>query len=229
MIRRHVRASRNSDDELDEALAALIAGTRSKKRALSLTRIANLLKVAVSELGTYLAVAERVGISAKMLRQFSNVERLSKPVKDLFEERTLDSVDAATHLAMLSDGDQLPVARALADGLIDTGDVRAVVQSRATRPTEPIQNLVDRVRDSKTKQHYVAEFIIRGLPGQRELLTEFSRYIHPADIIKIETDGALGRLVLTRSGKDQLSRAAKNLGVSTKHVIAEILSGSSAE
>lgn len=228
MTKRQEQRSSADDVPLDEALAALIASTRSRTRALSLTHIAELLAVAVAKLGSYRSVGERIGLSAKMLRQFSSVERLSAPVKALFTARVLDSVDAATHLAMLSNGDQLYAANALAEGVIDTSDLRAVVQGRASRPKEQIQKVVERVQESRTKRHYIAEFIVRGSRGRQELLTELHKYIRAEDIVEIECDGALGRLVLTRSGKNQLLQAAKKLGVSTKNVIAEIISGSGA-
>jgi hypothetical protein len=226
MTRRHKQGSNANDVPLDEALAALIASTRARARALPLTRIAELLAVAVAQLGGYREVAERVGLSAKMLRQFSYVERLCTPVKALFARRTLDSVDAATHLAMLSNGDQLYAANALADGRINTSDLRAVVQARGARPQEPIEQVVERVRESRTKRHFVAEFIVRGPRGPQEILTELHKHICAEDIVEIDTDGVLGRLVLTQSGKHQLFRAARTMGVSSKNVISAIVSGS---
>jgi len=225
MTRRHTATKDSSDAELTEALAALIACTRSKKRPLPLTTIAEWVRVAVAKLGSYEAVSERIDLTSKMLRQFTYVDRLSKPVRDLFDSRILDSVDAATHLAMLPKKDQAVVARALAGGLIDTSDVRAVVQWREARPAEPIRQLVNGVSDSKTQQRYVAEFIVRETGERRRLLNMFRKYIRAEDIIDVEIVGAFGRLVLTKNGKDQLFRAAKTLGVSASHAIAEILSG----
>lgn len=98
------------DDGLREALAVLISCTRNKKRPLPLTEIAKWLQVAREKLGSYAAVANRIGLSPQMLRQFSYVQRLAEPVQRLFETRRLDSVDAVAHLAMLSPSDQKEVA-----------------------------------------------------------------------------------------------------------------------
>ena len=65
-----------------------------------------------------------------MLRQFSYVRRLTPEVQSLFAKRKLDSVDAATHLAMLDKKDQKVVAKSLAMRELDTEDVRAIVQWR---------------------------------------------------------------------------------------------------
>src|SRR5688572_6310318 len=107
-------AGKANEKELNEAIAVLIASTRSKKRPFPLTEIARKLELAVATLGSHAAVAERIGLSAKMLKQFSAVTQLSKEVQKLFERRVLDSVDAAAHLAKISTGNQKVVAEALA-------------------------------------------------------------------------------------------------------------------
>jgi hypothetical protein len=213
----------NEDDELKEALAVLISCTRSKRRPLPLTDIAKWLNIAIAKIGSYSALGERVGLSGKMLRQFAAVNELTKPVKDLFAKRRLDSVDAAVHLAMLSNGDQEVVGNALASRTIRTADVRAVVQLRQFKKKSPIKSLLRRVMDSKTKQEYIAEFIIRGGRSSAQLMKTFKRYIPSKDIIRLEVQGALGRLVLTDEGKRFLLKAAANLGTSLSRVIPTII------
>ena len=148
------------DGQLQKALAILISSTHSKKRPLPLTEIAISVEVALAKLGSYSAVADRIGLSSKMLRQFSSVRRLSRPVQKLFETRRLESVDAATHLVMLPSPDQEVMAEALASGEIDTSDIRAVVQLRKIGPPEPLHSLLKRVRESKTTRDQVP----RGWP-----------------------------------------------------------------
>ena len=65
-----------------------------------MTEIARWLEVAVGKLGTYKAVGARIGLSAKMLRQFSAVNALAPKVRDLVASRKIDSVDAVSHLAI---------------------------------------------------------------------------------------------------------------------------------
>jgi hypothetical protein len=213
------------DSQLEEALAVLISCTRSKTRPLPLPEIARWLEIAVSKLGSYSAVAERIGLSGKMLGQFASVRRLSPGVKRLFEKRELDSVDAATHLAMLPMGKQIKVANALARGEIDTNDVRAVVELWRAGRSVPFDHLIRRVRDSKTKQEYVAEFVVRGDRDRGQILAAFKEYVPLSEIIRLELEGALGRLVLTQKGKQALVKAAKTLHTPIKHVIPAILEG----
>lgn len=217
-------APSKSAPQLKEALAALISSTRSKRRPLPLTRVSECLRVARAQLGSYRAISERVGVSAKMLAQFASVDRLTKQVRELFEARILDSVDAAVHLAMLPPEDQLPVARALADSVVDTMDVRAVVQLRQVRKSEGIKSLLVRIQKTKTQRHYVAEFIARETRDRRQVLSIFKKYLRPSDVISLDLDGALGRLVVSAQGKKQLERVARKLEVPFKSVIQKIVS-----
>ena len=223
MRERQSSVSVAGDDKLNEALAVLISSTRSKKRPLPLTEIARWLEIAVAKLGSYSAVADRIGLSPHMLAQFSSVLRLAKPVQKLFESRKLDSVDAAVHLAMLPAKEQETISKVLAKKEIDTSDVRAVVQLRQAKAHLPTKRLLRSVKESKTKQEYIAEFVIRGSHDHRSILIKFQKYIPQAEIIRLEIKGALGRLVLTRKGKQALLKAAKLLGATTKHVIPKIL------
>jgi hypothetical protein len=209
--------------KLEQALAVLIASTRSRKRPLPLTEIAKWLDLALAQLGSYAGVADRIGLSPNMLRQFSNIKRLSSSVRKLFERRDLDSVDAATHLAMLPERDQGIVAAELVLGKINTSDIRAVIQLRETGESGPIDILLDRVESSKTKKQYLAEFVLRGASSRTNIFDSFSKYIPAHDIVSLELDGSIGRLVLTPSGKQYLLKAARKLGVPTKHVIPAIL------
>jgi hypothetical protein len=158
-----------------------------------------------------------------MLRQFSYVGKLSMPVQELFANRRLDSVDAATHLAILSADDQMPVAEALAAGEIDTSDVRAIIDLRRASRSKSSQAILDRVKSSRTRTEYIAEFIVRGAASPERLRDTFTRHVPPSEIVRVEIDGPTGRLVLTEKGKKALAKAARTLQVPLKRVIPLIL------
>jgi DNA-binding transcriptional regulator YdaS (Cro superfamily) len=224
MTRNQSKVSKADDEDLKKALAVLISCTRSKRRPFPLTHIARWLDIAVTRLGSYGAVADRIGLSPKMLKQFACIQRLTKPVQQLFETRKLDSVDAAAHLAMLPAKEQEVIAGALAAGEIDTADVRAAVQLRHVKGSDPIQSVLHSVKESKTKQEYIAEFVIRGSHTHNSMLRAFQKHIPKNEILRLEVQGALGRLVLTRKGKVALVRTAQSFGKPVQHVIATILS-----
>jgi hypothetical protein len=220
--------SQRNDDRLKEALAVLISSTHNRRRPLPLTEVARWLSVAVKKLGSYSAVGERIGLSSKMLRQFGYTRRLSRPVQRLFEMRKLDSVDAATHLAMLPQNEQLAIASALVSGEIDTSDIRAVTQLRKSLGRSPsVNSLLERVKRSKTKQEYVLEFVVRGSCDRRSIAKAFRNILPESEIVRLEITGALGRLVLTQDGRTSLAKTARALGVPLKRAIPSILQGSS--
>lgn len=211
--------------KLDKALAVLIACTRTKKRPLPLTDIAGWLDVAVHNLGGLGPVAERIGITPKMLKLFSRVDELTPSVRALFSSRKLDSIDAANHLSMLPPSEQLKLARALARGDIDTSDVRAVVELRKRSPSKrtSLDRDMERVRASKTQQHYVAEFVIRGGLNEHTVRAQLSKYIPVSEIVSVEIGGAIGRLILTDKGKAALRKAAKAVGAPLKSALPKLL------
>lgn len=211
------------DDDLNRALAILISNTRSRKRVLPLTEIAKWLRVAVEKLGSYTAVAERIGLSPQMVGQFASVNRLVPSARRLVASRKLDSVDAVAHLAMLPEKHQKAVAEALESGEIDTSDIRSVVQLQRAGYSDSIEAVLKRTKSSKTKREYVAEFVIRGSRDPDRILKVFKKYISPKEIIRVDIEGALGRLVLTQTGKKELFRAARDLGTSISQVIPRIL------
>ncbi len=220
--------SQRNDNRLKEALAVLISSTHNRRRPLPLTEVARWLSVAVKKLGSYSAVGERIGLSSKMLRQFGYTRRLSRPVQRLFEMRKLDSVDAATHLAMLPQSEQLAIATALVSGEIDTSDIRAVAQLRKSLGRSPsVNSLLERVKRSKTKQEYVLEFVVRGSSDRQSIAKAFRNILPESEIVRLEITGALGRLVLTQDGRTALAKTARALGVPLKRAIPSILQGSS--
>lgn len=217
------RKSDEDDDELNQALAILLSNTRSTKRPSPLTEVAHWLNVAVAKLGTYSAVADRLGLSTKMLRQFSYINRLAPSALHLVETRKLDSVDAVTHLAMLSARQQEAVTRALQRGTISPSDVRPVVQLQRAGYSDSIPAIISRVKKEKTKREYIAEFVVRGSRDRKRILRNFQRYISPENILRLEFSGVLGRLVLNPAGRKELSKAARQFRTSLSQVIPRIL------
>lgn len=211
------------DREAREALAVLIANTRRTQRALPLTDLAKWLSLAVRKLGSYPAVADRIGLSPHMLRQFSAIRRLNPKAQALFSSRKLDSVDAVVHLAMLPAKEQVTMAEALAVQDIDTKDLRAAIRLRRVGAPGSISSLLGRVKRSKTKREFVAEFVVRGNHNRESILAALRPYVPAASFVRLEIKGRLGRLVLNAKGRPALAKAAKRLGVPLKHVMPAIL------
>jgi hypothetical protein len=210
---------------LDEALAILISSTRTKTRPVSLVEVGEWLRVAIDKLGSVAAVADRIGISTKMLRQFLLVETLTPGVKSMFRRKELDSIDAVSQLAMLPGTDQEDVARAMAKEALDTSDVRAVVELRRKEPKASMGSVLRRVRESKTKKEYVVEFVVREGQTTESMVKSLARHLPRDEVVSVETIGSLGRLVLTPAGKAALAVAAKKLQVPLRNVVSRIFHG----
>lgn len=209
--------------ELESALAILISSTRGRRRTSSLVQITDWLGVAVRQLGSIGVVADRIGLSPDMLRQFLSVRNLHPSVQEMFARRELDSVDAATHLSRLPLKDQLFVADLLKRRQIDTSDVRAISQLRKSGTADSIGEIVSKVCASRTKQEYLVDFVIRG--SQDHLTVEGAiRQVFPSDqIVKLQLQGAVGRLILTKDGRRTLSATARRLRVPVRSVMNSIL------
>jgi hypothetical protein len=208
---------------IENALAILISSTHSKKRTKSLMEIAEWLAYAVEELGSIKAVGERIDLSPQMLRQFESVQKLDPKVQWLFSTRRVDSVDAAAHLSMLRAKEQIAVASLLAEGKIDTGDVRAIYHQRKAGDTDPIEALIDKVEKSKTKQEYVVEFAIRGSQNPERVKAAIGMVFPKDQVVELELHGPMGRLILTKKGRATLSATAKKLNIPLKSVMASVL------
>ena len=209
--------------ELDRALALLIANTKRKKRLCSLVEISENLNFALKELGTYRELSNRIGLSETMLRQFNGIDRLSPKVKALFQKRVLDSVDAVSQISIFPFNEQEFVVKELAQGNIDTLDIRAILSLWKKNTGAPIADLVQKVAESKNKKYFVAEFVIKESLGEKDLLPIFEKEIPSEQIVKLEVDGSLGRLIINGKGKKSLQNLAKKRGVRLSELISLIL------
>lgn len=119
--------------KLDEetALAIVFANTKRKKRTENLLTIAKAFDYLVKSYGSPKAVAERVGLSTEMIRQFLAVLKLPAEVQRMFSNRELDSVDVAKELLALSDpARQIVAAKAIADSLSkDARDIKRLIKA----------------------------------------------------------------------------------------------------
>jgi len=120
---------KNLDEET--ALAIVFANTKRKKRKESLLTIAKAFAYLVKLYGSQDAVANRVGLSTEMIREFLTVLKLPQEVQSLFSNRQIDSVDTAKELFALKDPTkQVIAAKELVDSLSkDVRDIKRLIKS----------------------------------------------------------------------------------------------------
>jgi hypothetical protein len=220
------RSAHVSRNQLDEAIAALIASTRRVRRQLSLVEIADRLETAREGLGNIRAVAKRLGLSEEMVRQFESVSRLSPQVRELIADRKIESVDVAHRLTKLRPRDQIAVARAFVRGEITSNDVRAIVSLRRAAPDVPIKEAMDRVKASRNIKEYLAMFVVPPPgPNFAELRRRFAKVVGKNNIRSLKLRGKVGTLAVNSEGRKRLQQAAKREGLTKRLLIDRIVSG----
>jgi len=135
---------------LDEetALAILFSNTKRKKRDADLLTIAKSCDYLVSLYGSQKAVADKIGLSSEMVREFLTTLRLPIEVQKLIAEKKIDRVDVVREISVLkSSSKQIAIAEALAN--VPSKDVRDI--KRLVRSGLPIEDATKLVLDSRPK------------------------------------------------------------------------------
>lgn len=214
-----------SQDAVENAVARLIASTRRKRRQLKLLEIANDLEIALSAYKSLSKVADVIDISSEMLRQFSRVNKLCLPVKQLIADGIIQSVDIADRLSRLPVADQLPVARAVAQGSLTSDDVRAIVSLRKALPKEEIGKVVDRVKKSRSIKQYVVEFLIPAHKKEKEIKEAFIKVFGKESVVAFGSRVGISHAILNATGKHRVDDIAKKEGLTKRALIDKIISG----
>jgi len=118
--------------KLDEetALSILFANTKRKKRNMDLLTIAKSCDYLVKSYGSQRAVAEKVGLSSEMIREFLVVLKLPKQIQDLVSDRKIDSIDIVREISALKDPyRQIAAAEAFINSLSkDVRDIKRLMK-----------------------------------------------------------------------------------------------------
>ena len=136
---------------LDEetALSILFANTRRKKRSEDLITIAESCEYLTKLYGSQKAVAERVGLSTEMIREFLAALKLPEEVQKLISDRKIDSIDIVREISVLKDpSKQIAAAKAFADSLSkDVRDIKRLIKDTSL----PVAEAKKAVLESKPK------------------------------------------------------------------------------
>lgn len=131
--------------ELDEntALAILFANTKRKKRDVDLLTLAKSCEYLVKLYGSQKAVAEKIGLSKEMIRQFLTVLKLPIEVQKLISNKQIDSIDIVKEIAVLKVSQkQIEAAKSFVDTLSkDVRDIKRLVKD-ANLPIEEAKKTI---------------------------------------------------------------------------------------
>jgi len=141
--------------KLDEetALSVLFANTRRKKRKTDLLTIAKHCDYLVKLYGSQKAVAEKVGLSSEMIREFLVVLKLPKKIQDLVSERKIDSIDIVREISALKEPSrQIVASEAFINSLSkDVRDIKRLMKDANVS----VKNAKKAVLDAKPEELHI--------------------------------------------------------------------------
>lgn len=146
--------------ELDEetALAILLTNLkgRKKKDYLSTAKACRFLRKLY---GSCAKVAEKVGVSSEIIREFDSLNDLPEEVKQMVSTGTI-KLDTGYRISTKIKGEkrQIDIAKAVAD--VGAFDARAIIEYAQKNPEMPAEEVKFRVLGSKTKKEKIHLFVL---------------------------------------------------------------------
>lgn len=137
----------------DTALSVLFANTRRKRRSVDLVTLGKNCDYLVELYGSRKHVAEKLGLSTEMIREFLTVLKLPKKVQKLVSERVIDSLDVVREISSIEDKDkQIAAAEALVNtSSKDVRDIKSLV-ARANLSVDEAKRVI---YDAKPKGMHI--------------------------------------------------------------------------
>jgi hypothetical protein len=213
------RRPSSSDGETTEAIAVLLANTGRPRRKLSLLEVGDWIEVARRELGSLAQVADTIGVSPEMLREFAAVRKLVPEVREMVARRDIDSVDVAHRLARLPDRDQVAVAHAFCARRLTRDDVRAIVPMRRAEPQTPVGDLIARLEASHDLREYLVEFVRPPNASADDIRARLVPVVGEASIRWLRLGGPVGVLALDEQGRRRLQEEAKRRRLTKRQLV----------
>lgn len=98
----------------EEALAILLKNLKKRKKISDPLRIAEACRYLSNLYGSYSEVADRVGVSSEIIREFVHISKLSENVKKLIQQGLIQGVDIPYRISRIEDKDrQFEIAKAV--------------------------------------------------------------------------------------------------------------------
>jgi len=213
-----------SQDEIDDALAALVASTKRKSRKLSPLEVVEKIEIAKEGIGSLPKVARRIGLSYEMLRQIFSVRNCSEGVKRLIREGKIDSYDILYRLSKLPKSSQMTVAKRVIAGELNSEDVRAIVTFHRDFPSIRIGKIIERIKSSRNIKQYVVYFESSTTKMKTAVLrSRFESVFGKGNIVSLHINVGIGELVLNITGKKRLQEEAKRRGLTKRELIRKLV------
>jgi len=170
--------------KLDEetALAIVFANTKRKKRNADLLTIAKSCDYLAKLYGSQKAVAEKVGLSTEMIREFLTVLKLPAEIQDLISERKIDSIDIVREISVLQEpSKQIVAAEAFINSLSeDVRDIKRLIKDANVS----VKDAKKTVLDAKPKGLHI--FIMDFDDEMYRAVIEYAKTsrVKPAELVR---------------------------------------------
>jgi hypothetical protein len=207
---------------IDEVISRLIINTHTKVRQANLLDIASDVEVLVNHEGGVKEAAALLSLSPSMLSQFLSVLNLPDSIKQLINDRKIDSVSVAHSLNKFSDDDKKQVAKLIMGGVLNSLDVRLLIPLRKQYPLEDMTVIAQMLKDSKDKKVYTINLDNENADVKR-LTSVFSSLIGQSEIVGVIKEKDSVKIKITATGEKELRKLARKNKTTLEKMILTII------
>ncbi len=208
----------------EKIIARLIANTKRIKRQNSILEIASDIEVLKKELGSIQRVSDLIGVSAGMLNKFLAVKKLANPLQQHIKSRKIDSVEAVANLAKFNFNEQEKLANLLAEGTINSQDLRLVHPLMKAYPNLEVEELARMILESKDKKISVISFDKSNLKRPlSKVRKNFEIMVGLDGLVGIEMINGTGKIRLSKKGEKALRQIAKESRTTLGELVQNLL------
>jgi hypothetical protein len=164
------------------AFAIIFANTKRKNRNVDLLTIAKCFEHLVKLYGSQKAVANKVGLSIEMIREFLIVLKLPIKIQKLVSERRIDSIDVVREISIIKyPSKQIKAAHAFINSLSkDVRDIKRLVKKSKL----PIEDAKKIILDAKPKGLHIFIMDFNDETYQAIIKEAKALKIKPAELVK---------------------------------------------
>jgi hypothetical protein len=207
-------------------LAIIAAGTKRKKRTVSILKVAEALKDLYNLHGSLDAVSRIVKLSSEMIREFLKLLSLTVEVKALIKKGLINSIDIGYRISKLNKDDQIILAKNVLGKRLSSGDVRNIVKYRIDNPSISIARAIKNVMDSKVTKIFVAYLGIdkntierleqkyRNKDKAALIKYLFVKIVGKENIVFFSLNGRVVLIKVSREGLDRMKSKARHSKIS---------------
>jgi len=218
------------DSKERKLIGIVIVGTLRnwKNRRVNILKVAEALKSLQAVYGSLDKLSEAVKLSPEMIREFLKLLELTDKVKNLIQKGLINSVDIGYRISKLQEKEQIVLAKNVIDKNLCSNDVRNIVRYKIDNPNIDINEVINRVIESKDKKYYIAYLGIEE-PTFEKLKPEvknknkierskfiqriFNKVIEKEHIFSFTLNGRVIIIKVTREGLSAMRQKAKELRI----------------